>query len=230
MTTPAAMRGPLDGVEDDVGGQWRQRPHISDNGQGVAHAAMRGPLDPPDWPGGSLATDPLREWMRRLADRLRWVRILHGSWTRAGGTGAMNTLSVARMGQTGHCGAFLDPPYADTAGRDPDVYSHDDDRVAHAVREWCLKWGDTPWLRVVLAGFEGEHDDPDTGEDILTRAGWRRVEWYTAAHLTGGMGNLSEGGEVGGDRHQQSRERLWLSPNCLADAAAAGGNVQGVLL
>jgi len=153
--------------------------------------------------------------MRRLADRLRWVRIVHGDWQRVCTNGAMNTLSVARMGNAGACGVFLDPPYADTAGRDSDIYAHDDEQVAHAVRDWCLQWQDTPWLRIVLAGFEGEHDDPETGEDILIRASWRRVEWYTKGHLTGGMGNLNGSG-------QAHRDRLWLSPHCLdTDAPAA---------
>jgi hypothetical protein len=51
----------------------------------------------------------------------------------------------------------------------------------------------------VLAGFDGEHGMP----------GWRQVEWYRSGFLKGGMGNQTA--------HQQARERLWISPHCLAD-------------
>lgn len=193
----------------DPGGASRQLPHLSNDGRGVNHAAMRGPLDAPDWPGGSLATDPLRAWMRRLADRLRWVRILNGNWSRLCTHGALKTLSVRSKGTGGThgmAGVFLDPPYADTADRGADLYAVDSLSVAHDVREWCLCNTDTPWLRIVLAGFEGEHDVD--GQDALVAAGWRCVEWYTRGHLTGGMGNLGGGG-------QMHRDRLWLSPQCL---------------
>ena len=204
----------------DAPGANRKRPHISDNGQGVNMPQLREPLEythatePPDYELGRLSTEPLRAWMRRLQDRLRWVRALNGDWKRAATNGAMNTLSVARMGQTGHCGVFLDPPYANTAGRDADLYANDSKTVAHEVREWCLAHTDTPWLRVVLAGFEGEHNDPETGEDILVRAGWHRVSWYSGGYLAGGMGNTGRAAD-GGTTSQQHRERLWLSPQCL---------------
>ena len=216
----AAMREPLDGLP----GANRKLPHVSDNGRGVNHAAMREPLEythatePPEYELGRLSTEPLRAWMRRLQDRLRWVRALNGDWKRAATNGVMNTLSVARMGQTGHCGVFLDPPYADTAKRAAGLYAHDSLTVAHEVREWALKHTATPWLRIVLAGFEGEHDDPETGEDMLVRAGWRCVSWYVGGYLVGGMGNTGKAAD-GGTVSQQHRERLWLSPQCLPTAA-----------
>jgi hypothetical protein len=67
----------------------------------------------------------------------------------------------------------------------------------------CAERGDDPRYRIVLAGFDGEHDA------TLTGAGWREVEWFAAGWLSGGMGN------VGTDAHQQARERLWCSPACL---------------
>ena len=70
---------------------------------------------------------------------------------------------------------------------------------------------DNPQLRIVLAGFDGEHGDD------LTDAGWTTVEWFKAGFLTGGMGNTGKG--EGG--HQQARERLWLSPHCLVGADPA---------
>jgi DNA adenine methylase len=141
----------------------------------------------------------LVEWFRELSARLRHVRVLNGDWTRAVTSGATKSLNV---GRGGHAGIFLDPPYADTADRDTDLYATDSTTVAHAVREWCLTHGDDPAYRIVLAGFDGEHGD------ALDAAGWTEREWFTDGWLTGGMGNTS---------HQQHRERLWLSPHCLSD-------------
>ena len=139
--------------------------------------------------------------MRFLSARLRHVRILNGDWKRACTSGALKTLSVR---QGGAAGAFFDPPYADTAGR-AEVYSCEDFSVAHDVRQWCLENGNDPQLRIVLAGYEGEHG----GE--LEAAGWRAVEWFRGGFLKGGMGNTGGG-------HQQHRERLYLSPHCLRPA------------
>jgi hypothetical protein len=104
---------------------------------------------------------------------------------------------------------FLDPPYADTAGRRSDIYTVDSESVAHAVREWALERGDDPQYRIVLAGFDGEHQMP---------AGWRSTEWFRKGFLKGGMGNV--GGGADGSASQQKRERLWLSPHCLQPAPA----------
>jgi hypothetical protein len=75
----------------------------------------------------------------------------------------------------------------------------------------------------VLAGFESEH-----GTDRVD-AGWSEVEWFNAGGLSGGMANTSDV-----DDHQQDRERLWLSPHCVAEAAQqslwpAGGSGGRVL-
>ena len=85
------------------------------------------------------------------------------------------------------------------------LYVVDSLTVAHAVREWCIKNGGDPEYRIVLAGFEGEHNE-------LEAHGWRKVEWFKAGFLKGGMGNQ------GKDGHAQKKERLWLSPHCLGAA------------
>lgn len=60
-----------------------------------------------------------------------------------------------------------------------------------------------PAVRIVLAGFDTEHE-------VLEREhGWTCVEWFRGGFLKGGMGKQSEKGT------SQKRERLWLSPNCL---------------
>ena len=178
----------------------RKLPHLGDNGQGVNHAGCRetgvGEFHPMTMP-------ELRRWFQFLSARLRHVRILNGDWKRAVTSGAALTLPV-RMKKDGACGIFLDPPYANTASRADKLYAEDSLSVAHDVRAWCLEHGSNTKMRIVLAGFDGEHND-------LERHGWRSVEWYRGGFLKGGMANTA-----GGGKHQQSRERLWLSPACLS--------------
>ena len=64
------------------------------------------------------------------------------------------------------------------------------------MRAWCEEHDRDPRVRIVLSGYEGEHD-------ILSARGWRVVEWRTK----GGYGNAAGNA----NRH---RERLWLSPHC----------------
>lgn len=199
--------------EGKVAGQRRKRPHLSDNGKGVNTQTLREPDTFTDADGEEYAYHPvtmpkLREWFAFLSARLRHVRILNGDWRRSVTSAASKTLSV-RPGNR-PAGIFLDPPYADTAGRDADLYSVDSLDVAHAVRQWCLEHGADPEYRIVLAGFEGEHGS------ALEEAGWRCQEWFRAGFLAGGMGNLG-----GTGNHQQARERLWLSPHCLRPEAVS---------
>ncbi len=189
-------------------GVTRQLPHLGNDGRGVNHAGARSP-------GVSDADEPteyhpmtmpeLLRWFRFLSARLRHVRILNGDWARTLTGGASKILSVRKGGV---CGVFLDPPYLGTE-RANNVYSHDDHDIAHLVREWALQHGDDPDYRIVLAGYDTEHES-------LARDGWRCVEWYRTGFLKGGMANTGTGVDSGS---QQKRERLWLSPHCLAPVA-----------
>ena len=160
------------------------------------------PKTPWPWPGGKADAAPA-VWAA-LGDVDHYVEPFAGSfngdWRRACTTGAMWSLPVR---QGGVAGVFLDPPYSAAAGR-AELYSCEDMSVAHECRAWALEAGRSPKTRIVLAGFEGE------GHEELERHGWRQVEWYRDGFLKGGYGNQSEGG------HQQARERLWMSPHCLA--------------
>jgi DNA adenine methylase len=178
----------------------RQLPHLGNNGQGVNHAGCRERGTGDEF--HPMTMPELRRWFQFLSARLRHVRILNGDWRRAVTGGASLTLPV-RMKKDGACGIFLDPPYADTASRADKLYAEDSLRVAHDVRAWCIEHGGNAKMRIVLAGFDGEHND-------LERHGWRSVEWYRGGFLKGGMANTA-----GTGKHQQSRERLWLSPACL---------------
>ena len=185
-------------------GVHRQRPHLGDNGQGAHTPAVREEGVSLAYEYHPMTMPELRRWFAFLSARLRHVRILNGDWSRACTNGALKTLPV-RQGD-GVAGVFLDPPYADTAERRKNIYAHDDLQVAHAAREWAIKAGADPKLRIVFAGFDGEHGT------AFTDAGWREVEWFKTGFLKGGMGNVA-----GADATQQKRERLWLSPHCIAD-------------
>ena len=69
--------------------------------------------------------------MRELSYRLRSVRVCCGDWARICGP-----TPTFKHGITG---VLLDPPYADTAKRTPNVYSEDSLDVAHAVRKWAIE-------------------------------------------------------------------------------------------
>ena len=180
----------------------RSLPHLGDNGRGVNHAGTREP--------GVLSDDSANEfhqmtmpelirWFQWLSARLRHVRIINGDWQRAITTGVLWTLPVR---QGGHVGLFLDPPY-DNDVRSGGLYQNDDGSVASACRTWCIENGNNPKNRIVLAGYDTEHQE-------LEQHGWTVHEWFTSGFLTGGMGNVSKNGT-----HQQHRERLWASPHCL---------------
>ena len=174
-------------------GVTRQRPHLSDDGMGVNRAGTREPgvEDGGEW--HPVTMPELRRWFGWLTARLRHVRIVNGDWGRVCTTGAVQTIPV-RQG-TGHAGIFLDPPYGTAAGRASLYGATEDFEVADLVREWCIKWGDRPDYRIVLAGYDVEHGE-------LEEHGWSVHEWFTAGYLTGGYGL------------QQGRERMWASPAC----------------
>jgi site-specific DNA-adenine methylase len=129
-------------------------------------------------------------YMEQLATRLRNVRVCCGDWSRICGSSV-----TFKHGVTG---VFLDPPYADTAGRSSDLYSTDSEDVAHDVRKWAIANGDNPDLRIALCGYESEHLMPES---------WDCVPWKTR----GGYG--SQGNNQG--RENSAKERIWFSPHCL---------------
>lgn len=182
----------------------KQLPFVGNNGRGVAHGNLREPGIGDFHP---MTMPELRRWMHFLSARLRHVRILNGDWARCATNGVCLSLPV-RQGH-GPAGVFLDPPYSTDAERCRDLYAHEDLDIAHKVREWCQERGEDPRYRIVLAGYDGEHN-------ALEEHGWTAQEWFRAGHLKGGMANTRgrvEGED--GDLHQQQRERLWLSPHCL---------------
>ena len=152
----------------------RQLPHLSE-GRGVNRKLF------------------ITSWMNDLSDRLRDTRIACGDWTRVTGPAVLD----AGGGMTG---VFLDPPY--DQGERGDVYAMESP-VAGDVRKWCAENGSNPSIRIVLAGYDGEHNE-------LEALGWGVFEWKAR----GGYGSQGDGR----GRANASRERLWLSPHCMGVA------------
>lgn len=164
----------------------RQLPHLGNAGTGVhrklPHLGDAGQEDYSD--------TPTQVYMGELAKRLRRVRVACGDWERVCGPSV-----TFKHGVTG---VFLDPPYADTAERQDNIYATDSNTVAHDVREWAIANGDNKEMRIALCGYEGEHAMPDS---------WECVAWKGR----GGYGSQGDGS----GRENSDRERIWFSPYCL---------------
>lgn len=125
--------------------------------------------------------------MVELANRLRRVRVVCGSWER------VCTPAVCR----GKTGIMLDPPYFD--GLSEGLYANSDANVSGQVRQWAIDNGNNPDYLIALCGYEGEHKMPDD---------WETFAWKA----TGGFGGQRKDGTV---NENAERERIWFSPACL---------------
>ena len=172
----------------------RKLPHLGDAGRGVnramPHLGNAGRGVNREMPHLGDAGRGLIDYMARLSHRLANVRITCGSWER------VLKPSVTRATATKpEVGILLDPPYA-TSG---DLYATTNrgggETVAEEVRNWCIKHA--RGMRVVLCGFEDEHD-------TLLGHGWTKV-----------TGKAGGGAGYNTDSKAGRRERLWLSPECL---------------
>lgn len=148
-----------------------QVPHASDAGMGVQaigkipqyNETGRGVLaiGQKDSPSGEFLTScgqTADRWLRRLADRLERVRVVHGDWGRC-----LNN----------HFGGddtavFLDPPY-----RAYEKMYGVSTAVADAVENWAR---DNARLRIALCGHKGDYNLPD----------WEAVEWDRGRLTYGG--------------------------------------------
>lgn len=166
----------------------RGLPDIGNEGRGLL-APMR---------GGALADDAVSfrtpaEWLRALSARLVRVRSACGDWKRVTGP---SVLLPPSMPSDALCGIYFDPPYSE--GSQQYVAGGTGTNLAASVRDWCAAHDTDPRLRMVLSGYDGDHNS-------LQDRGWRVVSWKT------------KGGLSRGKNSNQHRERLWLSPHCLGD-------------
>jgi hypothetical protein len=163
----------------------RQLPHLGNAGRGVnrqlPHLGDAGIT--------AATTAHLSAYMGQLKDTLRRARVCCGDWERV----CNSKTTTTKHGLTG---VFLDPPYGDEAGRAPGLYVQDDLSIAGRVRDWCIRNGDNPLMRIALCGYDVEHTD-------LLEHGWIAKKWKA--------GN-SFGNAVNGNN---KREVVWFSPHCL---------------
>jgi len=138
------------------------------------------------------------DYFYALAQRLRRVRVACGDWRR------VLTPSVAQ--RHGLTGIVLDPPYEEGEMS----YAAGGTGISAQVRAWAIEHGQDPLLRIVLCGLEGEHEMPP---------GWRCVPWKAR----GGYGSQRRDGT----NENAARERIWLSPRCLAQRGQLGLGLVG---
>jgi hypothetical protein len=211
------------------------RPQLGDQydiGRGVnGHAESRLCDDRRAW---------LMDWMRRLQDRLRLVRVCYGHWDRI----CDSKTTMTRLGVTGAfldpediSGAFFDPPYAKNITRLLAWIKHllgevavpaadSGSRETGANRSGGLYAGDSTqdidrlvaevhvWCRRWGASPKVRIAlcGYEGEHDGLEELGWTVEAWK--AH--GGYANRNP------DNVNKDRERIWFSPACLSRAEASG--------
>lgn len=139
-----------------------QVPHVGNAGMGV-QAIGRIPhlSDAGMWTSGGRTA---LAWLRRIADRMGRVRVVHGSWERC--------LNNHYGGDD--TAVFLDPPYEGFA----DLYGAAGQRtVAQEAAEWCSD-PENARLRVALCGHRQDYDLP----------GWSVYEWSRSRNTYSGTG------------------------------------------
>lgn len=171
-------------------GVWRQRVHLGDGGMGVNRKLVH--LGDDGRGHCAAISEALEQYMMGLADRLRRVRVCSGDWSRICGPTPLRI-------DSGSVGVFLDPPYAETDGRDMSLYSVDDGTVAHDVRAWAIEWGQRPNVRIALCGYEGQPMPSD----------WTVYEWKASSGYAG-QGQAESNGKA-----NRRRERIWFNKSCL---------------
>lgn len=163
----------------DAGEPSRQLLQLSRPGQGVHILSLR--------------DEGLPARLQSLARRLRNTRVASGDWSR------VVSPVILHHPAPGTVGVYLDPPYSE--GSQQYAAGGTGTSLSAGVRVWCERHGADLRCRIVLSGYEGEHDG-------LQSLGWRVEAWKA----NGGYGNAA-------GNENAKRERLWLSPACLGDEA-----------
>ena len=176
--------------------EFNKRPHIGNDGCGIAQLAISDPIIGPDLDVRDPYTPGLWRWFRQLSERLRRVRVVCGDWNRICGGDWQD--------DRGNVGMYFDPPYGIKARRKVGIYQEDSLDVAAEVQQWCLERGERKTYRIVLSGYIEEHDN-------LLNEGWTVHRW--SAH--GGYANKGKGETSG--KVNRHREALFFSPHCHAN-------------
>ena len=200
--------GQLIDTKNPIGGVSRQLPHLGDAGRGINRHLpylrsggqginrKRPYLRGKDQQYGQgihalKGCDSIQGWFSALSERLRYVRVCCGDWTRECGPSP-----TFKRGLTA---VLLDPPYGEGANRVSNLYRVDDaSQLSTQVRDWAVEVGRRDDMRIALCGYEGEYEMP---------GGWDCMAW-----------NAGEGyGAMASERSNNGkRERIWFSRACVA--------------
>jgi site-specific DNA-adenine methylase len=172
----------------------RKRVHLMNAGIGVNKKSIFSIGNSEEEQGEFISTrlgeDKLIKWFNVLAERLRYVRIVCGDWSRVVTRGALD------YGR--EVGIFLDPPYTKNLRHEVLYNKEADGDLNKQVEQWCKENQDNPRYRIVLAGYEGEYDLP----------GWKIVAWKANRAFGTSRGDTA-------NVENRGKERLWISPNCV---------------
>ena len=132
----------------------------------------------------------LKQYMRKLQDRLRFVRVCNGDWKRV-----CTPTVTHRHGLTG---LFLDPPYSIEKNKQTSVYGSmsKQHNLNDDMTEFLLENQNIDGFRIAICGLEGEYDLPNKY--------WECVEW---------MGNSGYADKT--KNKNREKERIWFNKQCL---------------
>lgn len=128
------------------------------------------------------------DWCNKLKTRLEHVQVVCGDWERS--------LSHSLHMHGSHSvGIFIDPPY-DSNNSDKTLYI--ENNASKAVASWAIEHGSDYRYRIILCGFELEHEMPsDWNWVVLGQVGRKTTQKNKSA--------------------RNNKEGMWLSPHCLSD-------------
>lgn len=115
--------------------------------------------------------------LARISESLQDTRLLCGDWK-----ACLGPANHQDSWHTDPVGVFFDPPY-----KGFECYNDGAAGIAADVAGWCKEHGADPAYRIVLCGYEGEHDLP----------GWYQIPWGTLGRVA-----------------KKRQEILWASPTC----------------
>lgn len=127
----------------------------------------------------------LQDYLRTIADRIRFVRVNCGSYERVLGDSALKA-------NRGSIAVFLDPPYAEPNTVDYGITEN----VAAEVRSWAFEHGARDNMKIALCTYSDE----------APPQGWSVHKWKAK----GGYGVQGDGE----GRENSERETILFSPGC----------------
>lgn len=163
----------------------RQMPHIGNTGMGPNRPQYGGSVDE--------RAESIRDYIARLCDVLRTVRVTCGDWRRV--------LTPSATTIHGVTGIFLDPPYGE-GNQQYAAGGNDTADVSRDVWEWACANGDNKLLRIVVSGYEDGRPMPP---------GWTAQRW-----------KAKKGYQLTDEAMLNSaREVIWISPHCVGGRQAS---------